>query len=82
MENLESDLNYTKRKKVVLELSGCPYFGTSCDEINNTNFFVPFAPETVGMNLQNSTLVMDNGYFKRETFFIFINSAEEGGAGK
>ena len=71
-----------KKNKAIFDLSGCPCFGTSCDEINNSNYFVPFAPNNLGMKVLNSTLIIDAGYCRKETFYIYINSVEEGGAGK
>ena len=68
--------------KIRIELEKIPQFGTYCREIKNTNFFVPFYPnDKHKIPVKYSHLEVDSNYLKKESFFIFLNSGEDGGAG-
>lgn len=85
MEKFEkNEKNYynSYENKLRLELEKTPEFGTNCKEINSTNYFVAFFPNDKNkIPIRNSYLEVDSNYLKKESFFIFMNSAEEDGAG-
>ncbi len=82
LEKIQKNYHNYYENRLRLELEKTPQFGTICKEINKTNYFVAFFPnEKHKFPIKNSHLEVDSNYLKKESFFIFLNSAEEDGAG-
>ena len=66
-----------------LEISDYPKFGTNYSIFENKKYFVPFIPSKNQLvNIQNSELIIDSLYHKKEIFYIHMNSTDTGGKGK
>ena len=71
-----------KDNRIFIEIENFPHFGTSCSVFDKKNYFVQLIPrEKQIKDLKNSYLTIDPFYHKKETFYIYFNSAREGGEG-
>ena len=69
--------------RTILDLEKIPQFGTICSQLDNCKYFVPLCPnDKQKSEIKNCYMSIDSNYRKKETFYIYMNSADERNIGK